>query len=198
MGFDTQLAERKFAFDKEFAVFKSTHEFAIAEKRRKVDFAEKMLADFYRCRDIFYDARAPFVAAQEMVADEGENEELVRDANYAPVRRLMRDREFFSGFAAREYQNATLFGPEVRQAYRLIGQVNLEIRLAVDHLISIKRNNWPAPNWNDADDPRRKAFRVPIGNKDEIGEMLDEAFRIIEDAVRPYLEQEKNVIPAPK
>lgn len=103
---DIALAERKFSLDR-----------ALADWKCKSEFAEQILSDFYKARDIVLSARSPMSWAGEgetrpRIEGETDDERRHRDAIYAPFERLSRERDFLTELHAKRYRFMALFGAD--------------------------------------------------------------------------------------
>jgi len=155
--------------------------------RRRAEIAEKVLADFYRVRDVYQSARAPFVSAGEMVPDADEkNPKLVKESSYAPLRRLQRHDAFLASFHANQYSFAALFGDNARIPYKIVFDAHNEIYLAVQELLESVGLNTTKEERERMLQARKIAFRY--SQDDKIGEKLDEAFAMVEELCRPAIE----------
>ncbi len=99
---DEKLAQRKFEFDRALAERRVQLDLDLASRKRRIELMEAVLADFYEVRDIYSDARSPIVWAGEMVPKEGDSE-LVKESDYAPIKRLSRHNAVMARFWSREY-----------------------------------------------------------------------------------------------
>lgn len=173
---DIALAERKLALDR-----------SLADWKRRTEFAEEVLADFYRARDIFTDARQPYSRAGEgrtrpgRTTDETDVERY-RDTIYTPFERLLLEREFLSTISAKKFRFMALFGTKSGEAFQALTTAYNRISTATSMLISMPTHEHNATiaklealiGWNLDDDP--------------IAPSLNQAIETIETACRPWLE----------
>ena len=133
---DIDLAERKFQYDVGVTEAKINADLTLAEKKlaldralaawkRRTEFAEEVLADFYHARDIINASRSPGSFSNEgdtRTKAEWETEADTRTLNayFATIERLAARHEFFSQLYARRYRFLALFGPENQQAFTTI------------------------------------------------------------------------------
>ena len=165
------LAERKVNADISLAEKKLTLDRALATWKRRTEFAEEVLADFYRARDIINAARSPGSfsdegATREKAAWETESDTRTLNAYFAAIERLANNREFFAQLLARRYRFLALFSSTAANLYDDIFKVQIEIRTAVQMLIMTypqrdlgslptDRREWQAVIWDtqSKDDP---------------------------------------------
>jgi hypothetical protein len=107
----------KLAFDREQAERRASAEIALAEKKleldralaawkRRTEFAEEVLADFYKARDIINAARSPGFFSDEgetrqKALWETESDTRTLNSYFAIIERLTNNREFFVELLAR-------------------------------------------------------------------------------------------------
>lgn len=212
---DTRLAERRFAFEREQAERKFTYDVgvteakikadvALAEKKltldrafaawkRRTEFAEEALADFYRARDVINAARSPGSFSDEgqtrQKADwETESDTRTLNAYFATVERLANNRELFAQILARRYRFLALFSPSAVTLYDDLFKVEIEIRTSVQML------DWTYPERAQGSLPndRRTWERVicDIQSKDDpIPGRLNRIVEGIEAICRPVIQE---------
>ena len=180
---DERLAERRYEFDCNLAERRMQLDLGLAERKRCSDLSRSVLADFYEIRDIFSDARAPIVWAGEMVPEEGDSD-LVKEANYAPIKRLSRHNATIARFWSREYEFAATFGHDAREPYHAVRKATADIRWAVEDLLQIKRDGRPREDRERYDQAYKTAFRPSITHPDPLKANLDAAVERIEEINR--------------
>jgi hypothetical protein len=184
---EERLAERKFEFEKKLAERRIQLDLDLDNRKRRVELAETVLADFYEVRDIYSDARAPMVWAGEMVPEEGDSE-LVKESAYAPINRLSRHNDVLARFWSREYEFAALFGPSAREPYHAIRSVRADIQWAVEDLLQIKRDGHPREDHERRQKAYAVAFRPSITEPDSVKDKLDQAVKHIESISRSTID----------
>lgn len=159
--------------------------------RRKVEVAEDVLAGFYRVREIIFDARAPFVRAQEMQAGEGEDPELIAKSGYAPWRRIKSQWPFLMEWRSKRHTFAAWFGRESSTPYDEIERVLTEIRAAVESLVEHHEVPHSTIEYRDfIQFTRRIAFRTtPPKEEDAVTKRVDDAVAAVEATCRPVIEE---------
>lgn len=178
---DIELTGRKFEFDRSLSEKKVDLEIALAEKKvtldrallawkRKAEFAEEVLADFYEARDILNNVRSPLVMVGEGATRErqpGEAEEETRrlDIYYTTIERLKASDEFFSKLHARRYRFAANFGRAASTPYTALLHYHRQIAVAArmlldtyqdrnDGSLRADRINWrKVVSWWGSEDP---------------------------------------------
>lgn len=133
-GFEVDLAERKFRFDRE-----------LPEHKRRIEFAEQLLADFYRLADIIKAVRSPAAYGSEGATRQGqenESEDVARARNtyYVPLERLRHHREFLSSFFSRRYQARAIFTGQIDEAFQAANEAVGAIEVAAGMLIQYAGN----------------------------------------------------------
>ena len=126
---DAALAEKRFALDQSFAAWK-----------RKAEFAEEVLADFYEARAVISWVRSPLVLAGEgstRQPEPGETEEETRALNtyYATIERLKSKDEFFAKLYARSYRFSAYFGETSCRPYDALLAIQRRLTITTRTLI---------------------------------------------------------------
>ena len=162
----------KLAFDREQAERRIDAEIALAEKKvdldrafeawkRKTEFAEQIIADFYEARDIINAARMPGSFGDEGSTRQKEDWETESDTRrlnsyYVPAERLFNKSEFFSNLYARRNRFLAMFGEESAEPYDDLYQIRGDVLNAVRMLISTHQNrdqrvlSIPRSEWEAA------------------------------------------------
>ena len=178
---DIALAEKKFALDRGLAAW-----------RRRTEFAEEVLGDFYRARDIIQAARSPGGFSEEggtRQKESWEKEEDTRLLNsyYRTIERLDREIDFFSQLIARRYRFIALFGHEAANPYSDLWRIRGEIIVAVRMLLQTHQNRELGSLPEN-----RKAWETTMGwvhtESDPIEARLDQIIDEIERTCRPVIE----------
>ena len=130
---DIALAERKVALDR-----------ALETWKRRTDFAEAVLADFYQAKDIISAARSPGSFEDEgstrpKAKWETEDDTRRLNAYFVTTERLSGKREFFAQLHARRYRFLTYFGPDAAKPYYDLHSVYARIVVAVQMLVGSYR-----------------------------------------------------------
>ncbi len=190
---EKDLAESKFDYEKDLAERKFRYEQELHDYRPRVEFAEELLAAFYKLKDIVLSIRGPFSygdegATRKRREHEIEQEARARDSFYVPVARMQKQTEFLSDLTSKKYRAQAVFQREIQRAFELANEVLNTIQVAsgmlVDH-VGQPRNDpefWrklEGQIWN-ASTPDKP---------DELTQKIDQAVKIVEGAVRPTLEK---------
>ena len=196
---DFALTEKKTNADIELTRLKFKLDRNIASWKWKAEFAEEILSDFYRARDLFKSARRPFAFGGEGASRpvrEGSRETpdvaQSKNAAYAPVERLNRDLEFLNALSAKRYRFGAVFGESADQEFgAFVGSYNEVLNAAwamIDEL-GLERDEQ-----SEMDPDSRKRIRQALGwgrdSEDEIAPRLDAAVTKIEAIVRPFLQDD--------
>ena len=212
---DTRLAEKRFAFEREQAERRFTYDvgvteakikadIALAEKRlaldrvlaawkRRSEFAEEVLADFYQAREIIRGARSPATFADEgstrTKADwETEDDARLLNAYFATTERLLSKGEFFAQLQARRYRFIAIFGREASQPYDELFKVRSEIMIAVRMLVSTHRQQD-----QESQQRSRERWEYTIwdsqANDDSINARLNGVIESVEKICRPVIQE---------
>lgn len=178
---DSALAQRKLDLDRAFEAWK-----------RKTEFAEQILADFYEGKEIIEAARSPAGWANEgktrpREAWESEAESGSLNSYFRTTERLMNKGEFFSQVFARRYRCMALFGREAAAPFDELWKVRNEILVAVRMLIDTHRYRGEGSLPDN-----RRAWETTIGwvgmDVDPIAVRLAAAVDAIESIFRPAIE----------
>lgn len=171
LAFDREQAERRVSSEIALAEKKLALDRALAGWKRRTEFAEEALADFYKARDIINAARSPGSFSEEgetrqKGAWETESDTRTLNAYFATIERLANNREFFTQLLARRYRFLALFGTSAADLYDDLFKVQIEIRTAVQMLmwtypqrtqgsLPNNRREWEAVIWDTQkkDDP---------------------------------------------
>jgi hypothetical protein len=122
----TKLHTKRIETDRDLATAKNTADLALASRKvvldqeldlwkRRVQFAEDTLSQFYEAKTNFASIRSPLAFGAEALKREGRDEEdplarQIRDIYYPHLARLVHDDEFFSALHARRFRAIALFG----------------------------------------------------------------------------------------
>jgi hypothetical protein len=158
--------------------------------RRQFEVAEDVLATFYTMQDVIYQVRAPLVLAAEMQTEEGLDDRIATDADYAPLRRLSRHQQTISEFRSKRPVFAAIFGKEKTEPFQEIERILIEIKTAVEARLEGKRAGLP--NRGDADyefyrEMSRIIFRFPGKDKDPITPRVEGAVKSVEEICEPVI-----------
>lgn len=179
---DIALAKAKFDYDREQTIFK-----------RKFELSELMLADAYRLRSLMEYVRNGFSFSNEASgreADETETDNIkrIRDSYFVPRARLQQENKFLAEMFARRTSCHAHFGDEAEEAFRLFHQAVHRTRVSSQLLVE-----WTGER-DEADKDTMKNLRIDIWqhrakyhDKDEIGQMIDQAVKILERLCQPVL-----------
>lgn len=188
LEFDKSIAERKFEAERQLSENKLNLDRRLEDWKRKSALGEQVLADFYKAKDIFADARMPFSSGNDGAtrpgSGDGEDDNLkrLRDSMYVPYERLMKERTFFGEMQSRRYRFMALFGEEAGEPFLAFMRSFNEIGTATGILIrsrermkeSLLDKMESRIGWGDPKD-------------DEIADRLNAAVKRVEALVAPSL-----------
>lgn len=187
---DHELAEKKVSGDLKIAERKFELDRRLADWKRKTEIAEQVLADFYKAKDIFSDARRPFANNGEGSSRPGrgdgetENQTNHNDAIYAPYERLVRERDFFSEMHARRFRFMALFGERGAEPFLVFSRAFDEVGISTFGLLRPARMS-PLP------DKIRDKYEAAIGwgtdDEDKLAARLNDAVAQVESLCGPVL-----------
>lgn len=183
---DTRIAQQKSDADIALAEKKLELDRSLADWKRRAEFAEEILADFYHARDIFNDSRQPFAMAGEGRSRPGRTDsdsdlERYRDALYTPFERLSREREFLASITSKKFRFMALFGRHTGEAFETLTSAYNQISAATGMLINLPTREVT---------PSSKRLEAIIGwalEEDPIKTKIDEAVATVEKACAPWL-----------
>jgi hypothetical protein len=148
-----RLPKKKMNLDRAFAAWK-----------RRTEFAEEVLTDFYQARDIINAARSPGSfegegSTRQKGPEESESDTRTLNAYFATTERLINKREFFAQLHARRYRFIAYFGNDAANAYDDLHKIYAEIVVSVRMLVQThqqrqfgdlpsNRRNWEAAIWD--------------------------------------------------
>lgn len=187
---DHKLARRKIDGDLALAKTKFALDLQLVDWTRRSQFAEEVLADFYNARDIFRGARRAFSLGEEGSTRpnrdfEDNNEQLRRDAIYAPYERLNKEREFLSTLHAKRFRAEALFGSGAIPPFFAFVEAHNTVAMATGELLE-------QFGRDDIDREWTKQLRAEIGwtrkADDPINPKLDLAVNTMEEICRPIIE----------
>lgn len=184
---DRALAERKCAADIGLAEKRFELDRLLADWMRRTEIAEQVLADFYKAKDIVEWARQPMVFTGEGQSRPGRDQDIearrgAKDALYAPVERLIREREFFSQMHARRFKFMALFGTDSADAFQTFVRCNNMIDAAARALIE-DRQNLP----KDVREKFERCIDWSLKEDDEMSFAMNQAVSKIEAVCRQVL-----------
>ena len=125
---DTQLAERKSDFDADLAERKFRYDRELHDHKRRVEFAETILADFLQIADVIQAVRSPggfWGEAAGRQRSEGETDDQSRqlDSYYVPLARLTQQSDLISELMSKRYRAHAILGSDIDQAFQKIENV---------------------------------------------------------------------------
>jgi hypothetical protein len=203
LSFDREQAERRFAAEIGLAETKIKADLALAEKKvsldrafatwkRKAEFAEEVLADFYKARDLIMGARSPALFEGEgktraRAADETERDSSTLDAYYATAERLRTAHELFAQLQARRYRFIAYFGSAQAEPYTKLHQIRHEILVSVRSLLDA----YPQRQIGSNPELIRHCQQViwGVGETDPISARLDQVVEAIEVVCGPVFRE---------
>jgi hypothetical protein len=192
LAFDREQSERRVSAEIALAERKVTLDRGLAAWRRRTEFAEEVLADFYKARDIIEAARSPGGFGDEgntrqKETWETEDDTRMLNAYFRTVERLSSQADFFSHFLARQHRFTALFGRDDGKPFLDLWQIRGEVLIAVRMLISSHRQG----DYGSLPQAR-EMWRTSIGwgmpDKDTIPGRLDRIVEAIENICRPVIQ----------
>jgi hypothetical protein len=182
--FEKTLAERKFAYERQQAIFK-----------RRFELAEQILADAYRFRDLMKYVRNGFSfgvegESRKPAGLETDDIKRMRDVYFVPVERLHKESEFTSSMMARRYACIAHFGNEVGSAFDAFVQSIQAVGVASSTLIELAGHVHPDNRVlveklkSDLWEPMAQHAQ-----NNEIGTKIDGGVKTIERLCKPVLEE---------
>jgi hypothetical protein len=188
--FDERIAEKKFSYDVDLAERKFRYDTGLHDHKRRVEFAEEILAGFYKFKDIIAVARSPAAYGNEgATRPRGDNEqaELARskDNYFVPLERLHKHDDFLSDFFSKRYRARAMFRADIDRGFQLAHEVVSSIQVAAGMLIrGVGEMRNPAL-WEKMEADIWDGFG---GDQDRLSPKLSEAVRLVEGALGPVLE----------
>lgn len=194
LDFDRELANEKLVADRELAERRVILEHRLAVAKRKAELAEQVLADFYKAKHAFEIIRSPMIWANEMVAEEGVAEDIVRNDGYGVMRRFREYTTFFAELEASRFAYVALFGAEAAQPYGDLIKVHNRVFHAAEAILQYRNQQEQAHLQEHLTSMRRVAFSNAVLDKagnllpDKIGQELEAIVAAVEATCRPALE----------
>jgi hypothetical protein len=175
------LAEKKIALDRAFAAWK-----------RRTEFAEQVLADFYQAREIVAEARSPGSFGGEGETRQKEDWETEQDTSrlnsyFATAERLINKRKFFAQLHARRYRFQALLGQEAVKPYDDLHKVYASVMVAVRMLVMTYRDRQEGSLPVNRQEWQGMIWDVGAEN-DPIAMRLNQIVSAIEGICRPVIQ----------
>ncbi|NOJ40328.1 hypothetical protein [Bradyrhizobium australiense] len=190
---ESNLAERKFEFERELSERRFWYERELHDYRRSVEFAEELLASFYKLKDTIREIRGPFSFGDEGSARnrkeyETEAEARSRDGYYVPIARIHQHKDFLSEVTSKKYRAQAIFRSDIRRAFELMVEVLNAIQIASNMLVqNVGQDRNDHDLWQKLE---RQIWDVSKPDEpDELSQKVEQAIAIVERAVRPTLER---------
>ncbi|WP_342111618.1 hypothetical protein [Methylobacterium sp. SI9] len=155
--------------------------------KRRLEVAEDTLSAFYQVQEVIYDARAPFIAASEMVKEEGVPDDVVRDSAYGPIRRLRQSFEHIRDLRTKRHRFAALFGREATKPWDEIEAVLNEMNAASEAILSLRGQNIPPRDPQAQFIREQRQILARRLEDDPIVPRVDTAVKEIEAICRPVI-----------
>ena len=137
---EKDLAERKFEFNKTLARQRDDLDRQNFVFKRRIEFAEDLLASFYKLRDVVRAVRSPMSDSEEGAGRERrqmeiESESRSRDTFYVPLARIQKNSDFLSEFFSKQYRaHASFRTNDITEAFKSANEVLVAIRVAAQML----------------------------------------------------------------
>lgn len=140
LGFEENLADKKYAHDVSLEERKFSHTVGMAKWHRQSEFAEEQLAAFYEARARLQSIRSPASYSSEnndRAGRDAESETVrnARDSYYPVLSRASRSSEFFNDFYAARYRAVALFGEGADAPFLEIWQALNRVQVAASMLM---------------------------------------------------------------
>ncbi|MGJ4928617.1 hypothetical protein ACQR1I_14170 [Bradyrhizobium sp. HKCCYLS2038] len=196
---ELHLAERKFDFEKELAEKRFRYERELHDYGRRVEFAEDVLASFYKLQDTIREIRVPFSYEGEGVTRKRGDQETVAEARsrnhyYAPIERMNKHKDFLSELISKQYRAQAVFQNDIDHAFALVTEVLHSIQISSNMLVhNVKQGSPYDPTLMKELERDIWAATAP-GEPDPNRERIEQAIEIVERAVRPALQQRTSVL----
>jgi hypothetical protein len=193
LDLDRDLADRRANADIALAERKVVLDRALEAWKRRTEFAEVVLADFYQAHRIIEEARSPGSMGDEgskrpKLPGETEDETRTLNAYFATAERLNHRSEFFAQLHSRRYRFIAYFGHEAAKPYDDLHKIYAEILVAVGMLLNTHRQRDMGFMPQGIDE-----WRGTIGwgssEKDTIPARLTAIVEAIEKTCRPVIQE---------
>jgi len=155
--------------------------------KRRLEVAEETLSAFYQVQEVIYDARAPFIAANEMVKEEGVTDEVAGNSAYGPIRRLRQSFDHIRDLRTKRHRFAALFGREGTKPWDEIEAVLNEINAASEAILMLRGEHIPAKDPHAKFYQEQRQILARRMDEDPITPRVDAAVKEIEDICRPVI-----------
>jgi hypothetical protein len=178
------LVDEKTSFDRTYEIWK-----------RRTKLAERVLADFYKARDLIDASRFPASfgedgKARQKQSWEDDEDTRILNAYYHPAEKLWKHADFFSQLISRQHQFMALFGHHTGKPFVELLQIRSEILSAAQMLILTYEDRA----LGDMPDSRKKWEEI-IGRRltdpDPIAIRLNRVVEDISSICRPIILDER-------
>jgi hypothetical protein len=185
---DLTLVNKKFTLDRAFSAWK-----------RRAEFAEEALSDFYKARDIINSARLTVIVYPPDNIRTPESWETRDDTNilnryYAVLKRLKDSEETFAQLFSRRYRFMAFFGPDTTTCFDDLGALVRRIEATVQMLCETHRQRAGTPlaeqphHWQEE---RRQSQAIiwDSGARDSVRAQLDGIVQAVEAICGPAIRE---------
>jgi hypothetical protein len=155
--------------------------------KRRLEVAEETLSAFYQVQEVIYDARAPFIAASEMIKEEGVPDDVARNAAYGPIRRLRQSFDHIRDLRTRRHRFAALFGREATKPWDEIEAVLNEIHAASEAILMLRGEHIQARDPHAKFYQEQRQILARRMDDDPITPRVDTAVQEIEIICQPVI-----------
>lgn len=192
LDLDRDLADRKATADIALAERKVALDRALEAWKRRTEFAELVLADFYQAQRIIEEARSPGIMSGEgstrpKYGDETEDEARTLNGYFAATERLNNRSEFFAQLHARRYRFVAYFGHDAAKPYDDLHKIYAEILVAVRMLLDTHRQR-DMGFMPDGIQQWKSTIGWGLPEKDTIPARLTGVIKKIEQTCRPVIQ----------
>lgn len=185
---EREALERRGEIERELADKRMQLDRRLAFERRRAEVAELILMDFYEAKRAFEVTRQPMVFAQEMVAEEGVDDEVIKNAGYGVIRRLRGFSELFARIEARRPLAAALLGPNLDDQFQEMVRIHNKIMFAADALLKYRNDQHIETMREFLPEQRRIAFDLGDDEDNGVSNRIKAMIAQVETACRPALE----------
>lgn len=192
LAFDERQAERR--TDAEIALAEKSFSLdcALADRKRKQDLAEEVLAGFYRVNDLVLAIRAPVSFANEVKdrrKPDGESQNVgwQRDTYYPVIARFEERRQEIAELLAKRFRMSAWFGKAADEPFQLLDEALNDIIVSAQFLVQ-----WSGDGTQEADPALWKKMQGDVWwgkvNPDPVATKIADAIGKMDTICRPILE----------
>ena len=149
------------------------------------------MASFYKFKDVIAAARSPAAYGDEGGSrPRGDSEHTDRarnkDTYFVPLERLHKNRDFLSEFFSKRYRARAMFRNDIDRGFQLANEVISTVQVSAGMLIRAVGDERRNPDfWARCEADIWDGFG---GDQDRVSPKIEEAVRLVDDALAPILE----------